>query len=151
MTAQEFGYDVMGLDIREDNVKAMQNLGYPTSCIQLEKYTGITPAETFNVISLMDVLEHIPFPTVALSAAIRLLKPDGALIVSCPNMDSAIWRALDNTGKNPYWTEIEHYHNFTRESMALLLEAHGLSPISYHVSHRYRACMEIIAMKTDAQ
>jgi 2-polyprenyl-3-methyl-5-hydroxy-6-metoxy-1,4-benzoquinol methylase len=150
MTAAEYGYDVMGLDLRQANVDAMHKLGYPAITETIEDHEESTgPAETYNVISMMDVLEHMPFPKTALDAAYKLLRFDGALIVSCPNMDTAVWRAMDKANGNPYWSEIEHYHNFTRKSLSALLDAHGFSPVSYHVSQRYISCCEIIAMKKD--
>jgi protein O-GlcNAc transferase len=148
MTASEYGYDVHGLDLRKANVDALTSIGYTASCQTIESH-ALDFREFYNVISMMDVLEHMPFPRTALDAAYKLLKPDGALVVSCPNMNTAVWRDLDSRLQNPYWIEIEHYHNFTRKNLGLLLEAHGFSPISYHVSQRYRTCMEIIAMRRD--
>jgi hypothetical protein len=62
-------------------------------------------------------------------------------------MDCIVWRALDATGTNPYWGEIEHYHNFTRKRLSALLAQHGLHPVDYNISERYRACMEMTAVK----
>jgi len=151
MTAREYGYDVVGVDMREANVNDLRELGYSVTCQRLEEYSAHGSNEFYDIISMMDVLEHMPFPRTALDAAFKLLKSDGILVVSCPNMDTEVWRDLDDKNTNPYWVEIEHYHNFTRKNLAFLLEAHGFSPISYHVSQRYRACCEIIAMKKDAQ
>jgi 2-polyprenyl-3-methyl-5-hydroxy-6-metoxy-1,4-benzoquinol methylase len=149
MTAQEYGYNTHGLDLRGDNVKALQKLGYMASCQTIEEFASTQDKESLNVISMLDVLEHMPFPGAALDVAYKLLRFDGALIVSCPNMDTAVWRAMDSANANPYWVEIEHYHNFTRKRLAALLEDHGFSPVSYHVSPRYKSCMEIIAMKKE--
>lgn len=148
MTAAEYGYDVTGLELRQANVDAMIGLGYPARLRTIEQQAD-EPVyfEAYSVISMMDVLEHMPFPGPALNAARRLLKPSGALVISCPNMDTVIWRALDSHNANPYWTEIEHYHNFTRKGLGAILEAHGFIPMSYHVSPRYRTCCEIIAIK----
>lgn len=62
-------------------------------------------------------------------------------------MDSIIWRVLDATGTNPYWGELEHYHNFTRARLVQLLETQGFKFAEYNISERYRTCMEIIALK----
>jgi protein O-GlcNAc transferase len=48
---------------------------------------------------------------------------------------------------NPYWGEIEHYHNFSRARLYTLLEEFAFKPQSYGISERYRACMEVIATK----
>jgi len=104
-------------------------------------------AGRYSVISMADVLEHMPYPKAGLKAAHRLLRPGGVLFVSMPNMDSMVWRALDASGSNPYWGEIEHYHNFTRQRLYALLDEHGFSPVHYDISERYRCCMEVIAEK----
>lgn len=155
MTAEEYGYDTVGLDLRDANVNELIDLGCDARKETIEDFTafmcpnGAEPARPYNVISMLDSLEHMPFPGAALASAHKLLRFDGALIVSCPNMDTAVWRAMDSANANPYWVEIEHYHNFTRKRLAALLEDHGFSPVSYHVSPRYKSCMEIIAMKKE--
>ena len=52
---------------------------------------------------------------------------------------------LNTRNDNPYWAEIEHYHNFTRESLYSVLRQTGFRPIRYAVSERYRCCMEVLA------
>jgi SAM-dependent methyltransferase len=145
MTAQEWGFDVLGIDLRADSVDALNALGVPARCIALDRLE--TPG-AFDVISMADVLEHMPFPGQALGHVHRLLAERGIVYVSMPNADSASWRALDREGKNPYWVEIEHYHNFTRERLQALLRDSGMAPIWYGVSNRYRCGMELIARRT---
>ena len=96
---------------------------------------------------MADVLEHIPFPKVALVAAHKLVAQNGVLFFSMPNMDSMVWRLLHANGVNPYWGEIEHYHNFSRRRLYALLKSHSFRPAEYSVSERYRVCMEVIAIK----
>jgi hypothetical protein len=55
--------------------------------------------------------------------------------------------AAHANGVNPYWGEIEHYHNFSRKRLYALLQNHGFKPADYHISERYRVCMEVIAIK----
>jgi 2-polyprenyl-3-methyl-5-hydroxy-6-metoxy-1,4-benzoquinol methylase len=96
---------------------------------------------------MMDVLEHILFPHSALSHASARLKPGGILLISCPNSDCATWRTMDQAGDNPYWKELEHHHNFSRQLLVQLLQASGFEPFSYNISSRYKACMELMARK----
>lgn len=142
-TAAEYGYEVAGIDLREQTVQRMRELGFDAQTVELEHYR----AEPFDVISMMDVLEHMPFPKRALDRAHALLRPAGLLVLSMPNSESFIWEELTRQGTNPYWAEIEHCHNFSRERLSALLEEHGLQPVRYGVSMRYRACMEIVARK----
>src|ERR1700730_13703978 len=58
-----------------------------------------------------------------------------------------VWRLLHANRVNPYWAEIEHYHNFSRKRLYALLQEHGFEAVEYHVSERYRVCMEVIAIK----
>ena len=143
-TAAEYGYQVAGLDLREQNVRLMRELGFEAHAVELEHYR---PSEPFDVISMADVLEHMPFPKRALARARDLLRPAGMLFLSMPNADSFLWDALTRASTNPYWSEIEHYHNFGRARLWALLEDCGLQPMRYGVSTRYRACMEVIARK----
>jgi protein O-GlcNAc transferase len=96
---------------------------------------------------MADVLEHMPYPKDGLVAAYRLLADHGILFISMPNMESMVWRFLDDTKQNPYWGEIEHYHNFSRTRLYQLLRDNGFEPVKYGVSERYRACMEVLAKK----
>jgi SAM-dependent methyltransferase len=144
MTAAEFGYDVVGLDLRASSVAKMRAMGFDAHALELQKYEA---SEPFDVISMADVLEHMPFPKEALARAHALLASDGVLFVSMPNMDAFAWTDLDARGANPYWAEIEHLHNFGRKRLYALLEEMGFSPCRYGISQRYLACMEVVARK----
>jgi len=143
-TAAEFGYEAVGLDARASSVEKLRAFGIEAHVAELETFAT---DRRFAVISMADVLEHLPFPRRALLRARTLLADDGLLFVSMPNSDSFLWKSLDEAGKNPYWAELEHLHNFGRRRLYALLEEHGFSPRQYAVSTRYLACMEVIASK----
>lgn len=143
-TAAEYGYDVTGLDVREDNVRVLKKFGYR---VHLSDFAGFRADEPFDVLVLADVLEHLPFPGQALEQAHALLAKDGLLVLSMPNADSFLWQVLTRNGVNPYWYEIEHYHNFGRKRLAALLGQYGFEPLRYGISPRYLACMEVISRK----
>lgn len=142
-TAAEYGYEVVGLDARRAVVEMIRRLGFEAHT------TDITHLEAspFDVISMADVLEHMPFPRDALSRAHRLLVDGGTLFLSMPDRDAPIWKQLDAIGDNPYWTELEHLHNFGRRRLYALLREHGFEPIAHGISERYVACMEVIARR----
>jgi protein O-GlcNAc transferase len=141
-TAAEFGYQVVGLDLREESVRRMSALGFDARNQDLLKCDEIGK---FDVVSMADVLEHMPFPKAALVHARALLRPGGALFVSMPNMDSFAWQELERQKKNPYWGELEHLHNFGRGRLHALLRETGFEPARYGISQRYHACMEVVA------
>lgn len=143
-TAAEFGYQVAGLDLRTENVRMMREAGYDAQAVEFGAYR---PGEPFDVLSMADVLEHMPFPKRALRHAWELLQPDGLLFLSMPNADAYLWQMLTRDGANPYWGEIEHYHNFGRRRLYALLAECGFEPVRYGVSQRYRVGMDVIARK----
>ncbi len=143
-TAQEYGFKPYGLDLRQDNVAQLSSWGVRADCSDISK---LKMDEEFSVISMMDVLEHMPYPRVGLSEAYRLLKAGGVLFLSMPNRESWAWEFLDHKNMNPYWGEMEHYQNFGRARLYELLNEFGFSPVRYGVSERYRVCMEVVAVK----
>jgi hypothetical protein len=62
-----------------------------------------------------------------------------------PNAGAPLWHYWNSQDVNPYWIEIEHYHNFTRQRLYGILEQAGFKPIHYAISERYRGCMEVLA------
>ena len=136
--AEEAGFTVEGVDVRADLADTMDRLGYNVRQGELHH---LEPVQR-DVISLCDVIEHVPFPGDLLAEARARGR---VLLLSCPNAGSMAWRALSGAGENPYWREIEHFHNFTRERLYGLLRETGWEPLSYSVSERYRLGMEIVA------
>jgi SAM-dependent methyltransferase len=141
-TAQEWGFTPVGVDLRQSSVDALAGFGIEAHCVDI---TAWDQPGRFSVVSLADVLEHMPFPKRALGAIKRLLKPDGMLFLSMPSYDCALWRKLDSENACPYWSELEHFHNFSRARLYALLEETGFKPLRFNVSLRYRVGMEIVA------
>lgn len=145
LTAEEWGFSAIGLDVRADNVAAMRDLGAEAHVSTIEALEG---ADLCEVVSMANVLHLMPQPAAAIAAASRILKPDGILFLSLPNMDSVAWRQMDRQRTNPYWSDLEICHHFTRQRLYQLLMQHSLIPIEYDISEHQRAGMEIIAQKT---
>lgn len=141
---QNMAFEPVGIDLREAAVERIKPLGVDAYCME---FTNFEQFGTFTVISMADVLEHMPYPKKALARAHKLLAPGGALFVSCPNADSAVWKILTESKINPYWGEIEHYHNFGRKRLYSLLIEQGFKLVNYSISKRYRIGMEVIAVK----
>lgn len=143
-TADEYGFEVTALDLRAQPVAQMQAIGFDARCENLLEVEFERP---FDVVSMCDVLEHVPHPKEFLAAAHRALRPGGVLFLSMPNADATLWEVMNSQNANPYWGEIEHYHNFGRARLYRLLEEAGFRPERYGISRRYRCCMEVIATR----
>lgn len=146
MTAQEFGFRVFGIDLRKQNVDDLVSFGIPAYYGTLgSALENVTFEAKPTVISMADVVEHEPFPIESLRSARKLIQDDGVLLISMPNAGAPLWHHWNAHHVNPYWIEIEHYHNFTRERLYGILKQAGFKPIHYAISERYRGCMEILA------
>lgn len=81
------------------------------------------PDQSFDVVTLWDVLEHLPDPGGALRHLRRLLAEHGLLIVSVPNLDS-----VDAARFGPFWTGLDvprHFSVFRKRDIVRLVEAAG--------------------------
>ena len=143
-TAQEYGFHAIGVDLRQENVKKLKELGIEAYCDFVE---SIDFTRSISVVSMMDVLEHIPYPKKVLKSILLKMEKSACLLISMPNMESIVWKWMTHNRSNPYLREIEHFHNFSRSRLFSLLEECGFQPLRYGISERYRACMEFIAIK----
>jgi len=143
-TAAEYGFEPVGVDLRADNVETLRQLGIEAHCAPVETLRFAAP---FQVVSMMDVLEHVPYPAVMLAAVRDNLAENGCVLLSMPNTETLLWTLMTQQNANPYLGEIEHYHNFSRTRLYALLRETGLEPLRYGISERYRACMEVVARK----
>lgn len=78
----------------------------------------------FDVVTLWDVLEHLRDPHAAIAEAARLLRPGGCLVLTTGDVGSLVARL-----SGPRWhlyTLPEHLFFYTRRSLRILLESHGL-------------------------
>ncbi|MDB2466891.1 class I SAM-dependent methyltransferase [Planktomarina temperata] len=143
-TAQEFGYHPIGVDLRKDSVNSIKRLGFETYCQSVET---VEFSREISVVSMMDVLEHIPYPKDVLISLKSKMEVDGCLLISMPNTENIIWKLMTKQNQNPYLGELEHYHNFSRTRLISLLDECGFDVVRYGISERYRVCMEIVAIK----
>ena len=81
------------------------------------------PDETFDVVTMLDVIEHLSDPASSLRKIYRLLKPGGWLYVVTPNFDSIPRRIL---GAN--WgiiTPEHHLYYFTENTLREMIATAG--------------------------
>jgi 2-polyprenyl-3-methyl-5-hydroxy-6-metoxy-1,4-benzoquinol methylase len=82
------------------------------------------PGETFDVVTMVDFIEHVRDPRAELTMVANRLSPDGIVIMSTPRVDSVVRRLSGRAW--PQYRE-EHLTYFTRAGMATALRAAGLS------------------------
>jgi SAM-dependent methyltransferase len=91
-------------------------------------------ARRFDVIIFADVLEHLAWPIGVLREYLKLLKDDGSVIVSLPNVGLWSVRFSLMFGRFRYEDsgvlDRTHLRFFTRRSATEMLDAAGLRPIA---------------------
>jgi len=83
-------------------------------------------AESFDVVTLWHVLEHLPDPASTLAEVRRILKPGGTVLIEVPNFGG--W---DSRLGGPTWFHLDvprHLFHFEREPLSRLLHGAGLTP-----------------------
>jgi methionine biosynthesis protein MetW len=83
------GNQVIGLDFAMRALKKAKSRKIPVALADVEKSLPIK-SNSVDLVFLGDVIEHIYDPDRAISEISRVLKPQGRLIASCPNM--GYWR-----------------------------------------------------------
>ena len=118
------GFAVTGVEVNAGcAVYGRENFGLDIRSCSLEG--ADFPPETFDVVTVFDVLEHVPDPRAFLSAAGRVLKPGGLLVVQSPNFNSFMaWLLKGNWN---WLTPPDHLYHFTPGALESLLGAHGFS------------------------
>jgi len=124
------------------NLKTMQDQGWETHGIEISEVAAVHARElvtgtihtgtlesapfspqSFDLILMSHSLEHLPSPVDALRLVHRLLKNDGLLIVSVPNVDSLEFRLF-----GPWWFHLDpprHLYHFDRRSLSGIIALAG--------------------------
>ncbi len=85
--AQEVGWDAMGIELNPSAVQFGKKRGL--KIIKGDLLDCNLNNKKFDVISLFDVLEHLPSPRATINEVIKKLKPEGIIFLYVPNFDSA--------------------------------------------------------------
>ena len=118
------GFEVYGVDVEAAGVAhAREVLGFRNVfCGQLEALS--LPSAAFNVITMYDVIEHVPDLNVVAAALRRLLAPGGILHIRTP--DVGHWRRTRELSRWPEVKPSEHLYYFDKRTLPALLAKHGL-------------------------
>ena len=84
------------------------------------------PADSYDVVTLWDVLEHTPDPKTEIAETHRLLRTGGLLVINYPDIGSWIARLM---GRSWVFLLDVHLYYFTRATIRTLLEGAGFEVI----------------------
>lgn len=118
--ARKEGFSVAGVEISAFAAQKGRDKGIEMTTGTLDQVTG-----TFDVISMLDLIEHVTDPRAELKKAHALLSPDGLLVINTPDAGSLYAKAM-----GPKWHLIvppEHLFYFDRTNLANLLAQEGFA------------------------
>jgi 2-polyprenyl-3-methyl-5-hydroxy-6-metoxy-1,4-benzoquinol methylase len=126
--AREAGYAVQGVELSPNSSRfAREHFGLTVHNGLLDS-AGFAP-ESFDVITLFVVIEHVPDPLAELVKIRDLLKPGGLLLQSTPNIDGLFPRvSYPLAGKLDYWPHPEpphHLYQFSVETLTAMTAKAG--------------------------
>jgi len=126
--AHEEGWEAQGIELSSFAAE------YARSRLGLKVFTGTLaeaafPPESFDLITLWDVIEHVPDPLAVLTEARRVLRRDGLVVLSTGDISGATasiygrrWRLLAPPG---------HLFYFSRRTLFALLRQTGFEVLQW--------------------
>jgi len=120
------GYTGKGVEISQDAVKYARNeFGLDVEAQPFEELRF--GATRFDVVTLWQVLEHVPYPLMMLGEVNRILRPGGLVVVSTPNIGGIPAKILREK-----WWDIKrlHINQFATSTLGNILRNAGFRSIS---------------------
>lgn len=123
--AQKAGFSAVGIEPSLWLVAKAREYG-------LEVHEGVLPHASasgpFDVVTLIDVVEHVIDPGKLLKTVREVLKPGGVAIVVTPNVSSLVARALSYR----WWHyRIAHISYFNKKTLTIMAERAGLAVMKF--------------------
>jgi len=134
--AQEAGFQAMGCDIMPEQVKyGVEELGLDLRVGNLhDLHFG---DDEFDVVTLWDVIEHVPSPLEVTREVARILRPGGHILIHTPNFRLRELLCRLGLAQDPYKYRLmsfEHIYHFTPRTLnRLILYKGGFGQVRYFV------------------
>jgi SAM-dependent methyltransferase len=134
--ARRNGWRVQGCELSAyAHAHASRNLGLDVARAGFLDPTFAPRPQSFDVITLFNVLEHIPDPTGVADKLFTLLRPGGHLVVETWDPNSWLARLLGS--RWPTYAPPTVLYCFTKRTLGRLFEPGRWTPISYRPSMKW--------------
>ncbi len=121
LVMREAGWNVQGLEPSASmRAVAEDRLGQPIAPSGILDFEGPRGSEHYDLITLWDVLEHLPDPVAALARARDWLAPGGRIVLETQNVASATARLLGRRWH--HYKHAEHLVHFSPRTLRRALE-----------------------------
>ena len=124
--AKLLGYATYGIELSIENVNISRSKGHTVFHGNLDEYClQNDKPKQFDIVSCLDVIEHVTDPVDFLKKSVLRLKDDGIMILTTPNYSGVLAKVLRD--KEPYMTPPEHLNFFTKKECSLFLRRMGFN------------------------
>ncbi|HEU4419608.1 MAG TPA: class I SAM-dependent methyltransferase [Planctomycetota bacterium] len=121
--AEKRGHDVQGVEpsqaIAAQAVAALGNERIHVGTLETAVKQKNWAPGSFDLVTLWDVLEHVPEPQPLLRTVRELLKPSGRLLLETQNVSSVVARVLGRRWH--HYKHDEHLYHFSPQTIRILL------------------------------
>ena len=123
--AAKHGYTTKGIEVSQDAAEyAGKEFGLDVEAKPFEELQF--PDDYFDVVTLWQVLEHVPYPLIVLKEVHRILKPEGLLATSTPDIESILAKIF----RRQWWNLRRlHINQFTSRTLADMLKRAGFDNV----------------------
>ena len=115
LTAKQNGWNTIGVELSEKAKGIAIGKG-----IQFSDSTEELESNSFDVITMWHVLEHVPNLEIQIKELKRLVKPNGTIIIAVPN-----FKSYDANHYGKFWAAFDvpiHFWHFSKTAIKLLFE-----------------------------
>ncbi len=129
--ARAQGFEVEGAEFSPDSARVAR-AHFGLTVTEGSVHQVAAGPGSFDLVTMFDVIEHVPDPAADIAAVWRLVKPGGWFILSTPNIDGLFPRlSLPLAGKLGHWPHPEpphHLYQFSVRTLAAMLAKGGFEP-----------------------
>ena len=122
-------FEAEGVELNADMAAIARNNGLRVTTGRID---DVPPESRFDVITMLQLIEHITDPAAHLARAAALLRPGGIIYINTPTVDSASFRLFRD--RHSHVSSFGHVSLFTRASWAPLSARVGLTLVAHEYS-----------------
>lgn len=130
--ARQAGFDPYGVEFSASSAQFARD-HFDVQVTDGDIHAVASEPESYDIVTMFDVIEHVRDPAGDIAAAYRLLRPGGTFILSTPNIDGLFPRASEPLARPlGYWPHVEppwHLYQFSVRTLSAMLERRGFATL----------------------
>ena len=132
--AQSQGFRVAGVDVSDFAISQARK-NFPRQIHHGTLATAKFRPGSFDLITLLDVFEHLPHPIQELARCRRLLKPSGLLVINTGDTDS--FMAKLEGQRWHYFIPPQHLFFYSKNNLQQLLHQNGFKVLAAYITGKH--------------